>query len=150
MPAVDRSILIEAPLEAVFEYVADWRHTTKYQRQFSRFDPIGEPIYGLGLTVDARGRFKGLPIRATLRIVEFVENQRIVSRSIAHLKSSAEWHFAQEGHRTRVRFIARYDWPIPVLSGPLRRLVQVEIVAMTESALRELKRLVEGLQPPAQ
>lgn len=150
MPAVDRSILIEAPVEAVFAYVADWRHTTKYQRQFSRFEPIGEPTSGLGLTVDARGRFKGLPIRATLRIVEFVTGQRIVSRSVAHLKSSAEWHFAREGNGTRVRFLACYDWPVPILSVRFRRMVEAEIVAMTESALRELKRLVEALQSSAQ
>ncbi len=144
MPGVDRSILIEAPVATVFEYVADWRNTIKYQHQFSKFEPVGEPVRGLGLTVDARGWFKGLPVRARLRIVEFVENERIVSRSVAHMRSSAEWLFSPDGDRTRVRFIANYDWPVPLGNRLLKRIVENEIASMTETSLRDLKRLVEG------
>jgi uncharacterized protein YndB with AHSA1/START domain len=143
MPTIERSILVDAPVEEVFQFVADYRNTTRYQHQFSRFEPIGTITRGLGLTVDARGRFKGIPIHAKLRITEFVENERIVSESIEGLKSEAAWTFAPEGDQTRVTFRGRYAWPIPILSGALRRTLMAELVAMTESSLRELKLLVE-------
>lgn len=150
MPVIERSILIDAPIEEVFEYVADYRNTLKYQRQFSKFEAVGQPAYGLGLTVDARGRFKGIPIHSKLRITEFVKNERIVSRSIEGLKSDVEWSFAGEGTQTRVRFTASYAWPVPILSKTLRRVLEAELASMTESSLRALKRLVEAKhrEPP--
>lgn len=143
MPVIERSILVDAPVEEVFEFVADYRNTIQYQRQFSRLEPVGEPTYGLGLTVEARGRFKAIPIHARLRITEFSKNERIVSKSVEGLKSEAVWSFAPEGSQTRVTFTASYGWPLPILSGALRRMLLAELAVMTESSLRELKRLVE-------
>lgn len=144
MLRTDRFILIDAPLETAFEFVADHRNTTSFQKNFSRFEPLGSPTYGLGMTVDARGWVKGIPVRATLKITEFVKNERIVSRSVAHLKSTAEWHFARVDGRTRVRFVASYELPVPILSGSLRERIRVEVDAMAQATLRELKRLLEG------
>lgn len=144
VPSVTRSTVIEAPVEKVFEFVADYRNTTRYQRQFSRFDLVGRPDYGEGLTVDARGWFKGLPIRVRLRITGFVKNKRIVSKSISGLKSAAEWEFYPEGQGTRVRFTAGYAYPVPIPTHTLKRMVESEIVRMTEDSLRELKRLLES------
>jgi uncharacterized membrane protein len=143
MPSTDLSILIDAPLEAVFDFVADPRNTVKYQREFSTFEPVGHPPRGLGMTVDARGKFKGLPVRAKLRIVEFVPNERIVSRSVAFLKSRAEWHFSVEDGKTLVRFVAQYDWPVPLPARAMSWLLENEIDAMAEDSLRRLKLLVE-------
>ena len=137
MPHTDLNILIDAPVERVFRFVADPHNTTRYQRQFSRFEPVGSPQYGLGATADARGRFRGIPVRARLRIVEFVPNKRIVSRSIAFLKSTAEWHFDEEDGKTRVRFAANYDWPIPILGGTIRRMIEEEIDDMAEDSLQD-------------
>jgi uncharacterized membrane protein len=144
VPTIDRSILIEVPIDSVFRFVADYRNTVRYQRQFTSFEPVGETTWGLGLTVDARGRFKGWPIHSRLRVVEFHENQRIVSTAIAGLKSDAEWRFSEEGGGTRVRFRATYACPIPILSGTVRRMLETELVSLTEDALRRLKQLTES------
>jgi uncharacterized protein YndB with AHSA1/START domain len=143
MPSTDLSILIDAPVQRVFEFVADPRNTVRYQREFSHFEPIGTPRYGLGMTVDARGKFKGIPVRTKLRIVEFVPHERIVSRSVAFLKSRAEWHFSEEEGKTLVRFVAHYDWPLPLPRWSVGRILEHEIEAMTELSLRRLKQLVE-------
>jgi len=144
MPTTDRWILVDVPVEKAFEFVADYRNTTRYQKQFSRFQCLGEPTYGLGLTVDARGRFRGLPIRSTLRIVQFVKHELIVSKSVAHFKSTAEWRFTPVEGKTKIRFVASYDWPVPIPGRTLKRMIEAEIEAMTESSLRELKRLLES------
>ena len=144
MPTIERSIVIEARVEEVFRFVADYRNTPLYQRQFSRFERVGPVCHGTGLTLDAHGRFKGVPVHARLRVIEFIENQRIVSTSVKGLKSEAVWSFTPMGSATRVTFKATYAWPIPLLSGALRRVLIGELEEAAESSLRELKRLVEG------
>lgn len=144
MPTIDRSIHIDAPVEKVFRFVADYRNTVRYQRQFTKFEPVGGPMAGLGLTVDARGRFKGVPIHTRLRITQFTENERIVSTSVGGLKSDAEWLFSTEDGGTRVQFRATYAWPIPIPNGAIRDMLKAELVSLTEDSLRRLKRLVES------
>lgn len=143
MPGTDLSILVDAQVEAVFRFVSEPSNTLRYQRHFSRFDPIGSPRTGHGATADARGSLLGIPVRAKLRVIEFVPNRKIVARSVAYLKSSAEWHFSEEDGKTLVRFVASYDWPMPVMGPGMRLLLEAEIEALAEDSLRELKRLVE-------
>ncbi len=156
MPQTDQSILVDAPRHKVFDFVADYRNTMKYERHFSRVDLAPGPTRGVGNTVDARGWFRGIPVRAKLRIVEFVENERIVSRSIAGLKSSLEWDFSDEDGKTKVRLFASYSFPIPFIPRHLRESVAEEVKAMTSASLRELKRLTESdeartaSEPPAE
>ena len=156
MPQTDQSILVDAPRQKVFAFVADYRNTLKYEKHFSRLDLAPGPARGIGNTVDARGWFRGIPVRAKLRIVGFVENERIVSRSIAGLKSSLEWDFSDEEGMTRVRLFASYSFPIPFIPRHLRETVTEEVRSMTTASLRELKRLMEigdsaaASQPPAE
>ena len=144
MPSLDRWIWVSAPLAYVFSFVADYRNASRYQHQFTRFEPLPGLEYGLGATAEARGRFRGFPVRARLKIVEFVEGRRIVTRSIGGMKSSAEWDFLEEKGGTRVRLLASYEFPVPVPSRTLRKIVESEVASMTESSLRELKRLIEA------
>ncbi len=144
MPHTDQSILVDAPRHKVFDFVADYRNTTKYEKHFSRLDLMPGPIRGIGNTVDARGWFRGIPVRSKLRIVEFAEDQRIVSTSVAGLKSWLEWDFADEDGKTRVRLFASYSFPIPFIPRNVRESVAQEVKAMTTASLLELKRLLES------
>jgi uncharacterized membrane protein len=147
MLQADQSILVDAPRQRVFAFVADYRNAMKYERHFSRLDLVPGPTSGIGTTVDARGRFRGIPVRAKLRIEEFVEGQRIVSRSVSGLRSSLEWNFAEEGRQTRVRLVTRYSLPVPFVPRQVRESIHEEIQAMTRASLKELKRLLEVDQP---
>ncbi len=144
MPTVSRYILVRMPVEKVFAFVADPRNTTRIQREFSRFEPIGEPAYGLGMAVDARGSFKGFPVRAVVRVTEFVKNERIVSVSTEGVASRAEWVFSPDEDGCRVQFTASFEWPVLLPSLALGRMAEEELTRLTESALRQLKRLVEA------
>ncbi|MHB0868960.1 MAG: SRPBCC family protein [Chloroflexota bacterium] len=78
----------------------------------------------------------------------------VIERSI--LVEAPEWRFAAKGEKTRVTFVAGYSWPVPIPGRTVGKMLEAELAAMTESSLRELKRLVEArrrrrtLQPPAQ
>ena len=143
MPQTDQSILVDAPRHRVFDFVADYRNTTKYEKHFSRLDLMPGPARGIVNTVDVRGWFRGIPVRAKLQIVEFVEDERIVSASIAGLKSWLEWDFSDEEGKTRVRLFASYSFPFPFIPRHVRESIAHEVKSMTTASLIELKRLVE-------
>ncbi len=147
MLQTDQSILVNAPLHTAFAFVADYRNAIKYERHFSKLDPLPGPRQGYGTTLDARGRFRGIPVRSTLRIVEFVEDERIVSRSIAGLHCSLEWDFGEENGRTRVRLVAKYALPLPFVPRTVQASIEREIQAITTESLLELRRLLEVRQP---
>ncbi len=144
MPRTDHTVLVMAPLSEVFEYVADYRNVAKFEKRFSRVEPLPGPRYGLGTTLDTRGWFHGVPVRAKLRTTEFVENQRIVSNSISGLKSTLEWEFAEENGGTRVKMAASFDWPLPLIPRHIKEAIQEEVREMTAASLCELKRLLES------
>lgn len=156
MPRTEQSILVVAPRHKVFAFVADYRNTMKYEKHFSRVDLAPGPSRGIGTTVEARGWFRGIPVKAKLRITEFVEDERIVSRSVAGLKSSLEWGFADEQGKTKVRLVASYAFPFPFIPRQVRESVAQEVQTMTTASLRELKRLLENeesgpaSEPPAE
>ncbi|HEX9016715.1 MAG TPA: SRPBCC family protein [Chloroflexota bacterium] len=144
MPTIDQSVLVEAPRHEIFGFVADYRNVTRFEKRFTRVFRLPGPSYGLGVTLDARGWFRGVPVRAKLRIVEFVPDKRIVSRSVAGLKSILEWEFSDEGGGTRVRLITGYDWPFPLIPRQVKESVAAEVGSMAADSLRELKRLMES------
>lgn len=144
MPTIDQSLLVDAPRHEVFGFVADYRNVTRFEKRFTRVARLPGAPYGLGLTLDARGWYRGVPVRAKLRIVEFVPDKRIVSRSVAGLKSTLEWDFTDEAGGTRVRLVTGYDWPLPLIPRHLKESIANEVASMAADSLRELKRLMES------
>lgn len=143
MPNTAQSILVNAPVHDVFEFVADYRNITRFEKRFSRVVRLDGPDHGLGMTLDAKGRFHGVPVHARLQVVEFAQDRKIVSRSLAGLKSLLEWEFSEEGGATRVKLFANYGWPFPLIPKQVKDSIRVEVEEMTAESLRELKRLVE-------
>ena len=144
MPNTAQSIFIDAPVGEVFEFVADYRNIVRFEKHFSKVERQPGPAYGTGMVLDCRGRFRGVPVRVKLRVIEFVENRRIVSQSIAGLKSLLEWDFSEEDGGTRAKLFANYGWPFPLIPKHLKDSIREEIDEMTADSLRELKRLIEA------
>lgn len=144
MPVFDRSFLVAAPVRQVFDYVAEPRNTMRYQKQFTSFEVADNTPRGVGMEVDARGRFHGIPVRTRLRMVDFVQDELIASQSVSGLKNSSQWRFTPGAGGTQVRFTARYEWPLPILSRRLRTRIEEELASMTDDSLRTLKALIES------
>ncbi len=144
MLTVDSSIVIAAPVERVFDYVADYRNATTWMRNFSRFEPVGEKAYGLGARSLVEGTILGVPFRTELQVVEFVRCSRLTSRSTGSLRSLSRWLFKPVANGTEVSFSAQYQ-PPRVIPGPepARHLLQRELRKGAEQSLLNLKRAIE-------
>ena len=146
MAEIKKAIDINAPLEKVFDYVADASKALTFMPNFTRFEPLGQPRRGLGARVAAAGTVFGMPFKTQLEIVEFEENRRFVSHSTQGVKSVSTWEFrALPDGGTEVTFISDYQMP----GGMLGRLFDGAVMAKeveknTVQTLVNLKKVIEG------
>jgi uncharacterized membrane protein len=146
MAEVTKSIDINAPVDVVFEFVANPHNTIKYSPNFTRFEPVGDKERGLGARVEATGSFMGMNIKTTLEIVEFEENAKLISRSVGGVKSMSSWLFRPlPDGGTEVTFTSDYTLPGSKLGWLVdKMLVQKDVERTTIESLVNLKKILEG------
>lgn len=142
MPVVTRCIEIRAPVERVFDFVTDYRNALQFMHNFTEFRPLGQPTCGLGAKVEAAGRMLGIPIRTRMEIVEYIPNERFVSRSYSGVDSMAAWSFEPASNGTRVCFES--DFRLPKAALLVSGIAERAVTQNTEQTLRNLKRAVEA------
>jgi hypothetical protein len=162
MPRLARFVIINAPIETVFAFLADYRNIPRMQPQFERVRPLTAQSSGAGAMLELHGQFRGLPITAQMRIVHFEPPHLLVSDSTGAVKSRTSWrltelppahptpHSPGEGGdspapaATRAAITLDYDVAVPGLGRLLGGFVAGDVEAMTVESLKQLKRLVEG------
>lgn len=151
MLRIRESIEVGAPVETVFEFVADFRNALQWMHGFHRFEPLTKQTSGKGAKVRAAGRLGGFPVATELEIVEFVPNRRLVSVSDSGLRSNSAWLFEPIAQGTRVSFVASYEVPRGIIGRVLSTVwLHRQLVDYTWKSLRNLKRIMEAphLQQP--
>jgi hypothetical protein len=163
MPRLARLVIVNAPLERVFAFLADYRNIPRMQPQFQRVQPLTAQSSGAGATLELHGQFRGLPITAQMRIVQFEPPHLLVSDSTGAVKSRTTWRLtvvpppappaplsAGQGSAlsppiaTRAALTLDYDLAVPGLGRLLGGFVAGDVEAMTVESLKQLKRLVEA------
>lgn len=149
MRRIHESIEIAAPIETVFEFVADFRNALKWMHGFHKFEAISKETVGQGARVQAAGKLRGFPITTELEIVEFVPNRKIVSLSRSVVKSTSAWLFEPTERGTIVSFVAQYEPPRGLVGSFANMALRKELADHTWKSLVKLKRIVEALHSEA-
>ncbi|MGQ9674134.1 MAG: SRPBCC family protein [Chloroflexota bacterium] len=145
MRKIRESIEIAAPVESVFEFVADFRNSLRWMHGFDRFEALTNRTRGHGARARVTGRLGGIPLTTELEIVEFVPNRRLVSASSSGVKSISAWLFEPTEQGTRVSFVAEYEIPRGAIGHILNRLwLRRELADHTWRSLKNLKRVMEA------
>jgi uncharacterized membrane protein len=111
MPEVAIEETCEAPLDVVFEYVADYRTIPEWMFGVRKFTPVTEKDYGCGSVFDVSLQL-GVPINTRIETVEFEEGKVIGMDSVKGFKARSRWYFeAVDGNRTQVKANVAYDLP---------------------------------------
>jgi uncharacterized membrane protein len=143
MAEMQKSVFVRAPVDEVFSYMDQpatmpdiWpglMEATDVQRL-----PNGGKQW--------RWTYKmaGLPYKGVSEDVEWVENQRVVSKTQGGIESTFVWTYEPEADGTRVTVEVEYTIPIPVL-GKIAEAVLVKLNENDMDALLEnLKEKMEG------
>src|SRR3954452_11673953 len=91
MARIAHFILVNAPPERIFAFLADPMNIPRIQSHFSSVNIVTEKRRGLGAAIEARGRFRGFPITARMDIVGFEEPTLLVSDSKGAVSSHTTW-----------------------------------------------------------
>ena len=112
MAHVEEYALVRAPIQPVFDLIADHRRALTWLTGFTRFDWVGGPENGVGARVLTEGEYLGFVISAELEIVAFDPPWRLVSKSTGRIKSTTTWALQTVDEGTRVSFIGDYTLPL--------------------------------------
>jgi hypothetical protein len=146
MAHIARSVVIDRPLELVFNYVvAQWEgHLGFWSRGIESWSPSPAPLRA-GFRVHYIARMLGIGMPVEMEVVHFERPRGWIAESRQGPAVRGEWHFAALEHGTRFTYHLAYRMPPPLL-GPLadrlvlRRLWERNI----EQSLANLQRLLEG------
>lgn len=118
MPTLEKSVVIEAPVQEVFKYAANWQTWPDWYHGFTDVSPVTEIEYGNGAIYAYRMWVLGLPFKAQTQIHDFVENQGWSGRRIRGVPHRTGYVFEDLSPHTRFTASVFYSLPIPVL-GPV-------------------------------
>ncbi len=114
MAKTTRDILINAPVEKVFEYASNPMNQPEYWPSMMEVKDVEEQPGG-GQNYNWVYKMAGIRLEGSSETTEFVENERIVEKSSGGIESTFVYAYKPEGEGTRLTIEAEYVVPVPVL-----------------------------------
>lgn len=122
MTRIEDSVVIDAPVEAVFGYASDWRRWPEWFEGVSDVRSTSETIRGTGARYSYRVRVLGLPASVETELQDFVEGQGWTGVGTRGLPHRTQWRFEAQGQSTRFTYGLEYRLPPPLLGAMLDAL----------------------------
>ncbi len=114
MAKITRDILINAPVEKVFEYASNPVNQPEYWPSMLEVKDIEEQPGG-GRNYNWVYKMAGIRLNGSTETTEFVENERIVTKSSGGVESTFTYTYKPEGEGTRLTMELEYVVPVPVI-----------------------------------
>jgi uncharacterized protein YndB with AHSA1/START domain len=148
MARIAGEVRIDAPVDEVFDLVADERNEPRYNPRIARAEKVSDGPVGAGSRFVAEPKGMGSRGRMTLEIMEYDRPRRlhnVVSSSYLHVDGTLS--FEEVDDATRLR----WDWDTRLV-GPMKVLTPVLVVIGPRWERRSwvgLKEYVESGRRPA-
>lgn len=114
MAKITREILINAPVEKVFEYHSNPMNGPEYWPSMMEVKDLEEQPGG-GWNYNWVYKMAGIRLEGSTENAEFVENERIVTKGSGGVESTFVYGYKPEGEGTRLTMEVEYVVPVPVL-----------------------------------
>jgi uncharacterized protein YndB with AHSA1/START domain len=143
MAHIEKSVLIEAPVEKVFAYANDLTRITEWwplEVRSSTHQRVEK-----GAKLDWSYRMMGVKFDGTSEYLEVVPNQRVNVKNTGGIPSTFDHRYVNEGGKTRVSMVVDYEVPGKLLGKIADRLVVERVNASAaENVLANLKAICEA------
>jgi uncharacterized protein YndB with AHSA1/START domain len=143
MAKLTKSIVINAPVEKVFDYMDDPTHLPEIWPSLAEVSDVGRLPNG-GATYKFIYKISGLRLNGYSEDTEYIKNVRTVSKTSGGVDSLATVVFDPVDQGTRVTITNEYVIPVPVLG----KLAEAAIVKMNdqeaETIMANLKAKMEA------
>jgi uncharacterized membrane protein len=136
---------IEAPIEAVFAYVDDYKNTTKYMRDLSKWEPIGGKKHGLGAVFEVGMKAGPKVLESTIEMDKWVENKTIAWESTDGFWQKGSWVFKTKAGKTEATYDMEYEFGGGIAGKLLAKAAEPIVRMNIEKSIAELKVQCEKL-----
>lgn len=143
MESITKSVLIKAPVEKVFDYVADPTTHPLFWKAISDITNV-QTLPNGGRSFNWKYKMGGMKFDGASEWVEYVPNQRIVSISTKGIDSTLRWQFQPEADGTRMTFEVGYNIPVPLLGKVAENFLVKQNEGEVDSLLVNLKTQMES------
>ncbi len=127
MAKIEKSILINAPVEQVFAFMAEPHNLLEIWPSLLEVRNV-QPLPNGGYCYDWTYKMAGMRFQGQAEWIEFVKNQRIVDKNESGIPSTFVWTYQPEDGGTRVTVSVEYTIP----GAALGRLAEPIIHKMNE------------------
>lgn len=138
MAKLERSVMINAPVEKVFQFVEDPANFPEVWPSMVDVSDIEEMPAG-GRKFNWVYKMAGMKLEGMSETTAYEQNRRIISETKGGIQSKFVWSFTPEGDGTKLHVSIEYTVPMPVLG----KLAEGVIVKMNE---READTLVANIK----
>ncbi len=144
MTTIERSISINAPIEAVEQVTLDGQRLPEWYAGIEQAEP--DAVYPEpGGKVKMLYKAAGINFTITMTSLERVPNQSVTYKMEGMITGTNHWTTTAEGNGTRLAASFNYEIPGGVLGQALNKLVVERMNAENlEKSLSNVKALVEG------
>lgn len=141
MAKVERSIIINAPVEKVFSYISDPNSELESMPSITDIrDITGQ---GVGQRWGWSYKMAGVSLKGESEVMEHIPNQRLVHKSTGGIVSTWTYTFNPEDSGTRLTVVVEYTIPVPVLGKVGERLVLKRTEREADLAMTNIKERLE-------
>ena len=143
MEKIEKTIIIDAPVEKVFGYWAEPTNRPEVWPSLVEVEDV-QPLPNGGASYRWVYKMAGVRLQGTSETIEYVANQRIVDKSMGGIESTLAWTFQPEGGGTKVTAGIEYTVPVPVLGKLAERMIIKQNEREAEVILANLKARMEA------
>lgn len=145
MTEIKRRIIIEAPLNKVFEYTSNYLRWPEFFEGVSDFKPITEITHGNGTKFTYKTKMLGMKITVGTELQEFKENEGWIGKSFKGMEHQTQWIFKKSDGNTEFVYILSYKFP-SYFGGKFidKKFMQPAWIKMIDNSLQNLKKIIES------
>jgi uncharacterized membrane protein len=143
MARVEKSIVINAPVDTVFAFVDDPANLPSVWPALQEIkDVVVQPdgghssnfVYNMG----------GMRFSGHTDTIERVPNQLLVTQSKSGIENTLRWGFQPEGGGTKLTLVAEYKVPVPLVGRIAEAILLRQNEQQAETVLANLKQRMEA------
>ncbi len=134
---------IEAPVEAVFAYVDDYKNTTKYMRDLTRWAPVGGKTHGKGAVFDVAMAAGPKTLDSVIEMTGWTENKSISWESTGGFHQKGSWKFTSKAGVTSATYEMEYEFGGGIAGKVLAKVAEPIVRMNIEKSIEQLRIQVE-------
>lgn len=123
VPKIERSIVINAPVEKVFTYLSDPSNLPEIWPSLVEVKDVKQLPEGVGSSYRWVYKMAGMRFEGTTEVTEYVANERMVVKDKGGIQATRTTTFQPKDGGTEYTTVVEYTVPIPLLGKLAEALI---------------------------